>query len=127
MSVHIHLNHLYQILLNLVNNALHAMNDKGRLLLYWKYKSLSSVQATQLSVGSGSYLCIGIKDSGNGIDERTMRSIFDPFFSTRPPGEGTGLGLSISQKIVSEWGGAIDAESNIGEGSLFTIYLPVTT
>lgn len=123
--VHIRLNHLYQILINLVNNALHAMKDHGKLTLHWGHKDISEITAYELGLNTGTYLCIGIEDNGCGMDEKTMKSAFDPFFSTKSPGEGTGLGLSISYKIVKEWNGTIHVSSKVNAGSIFTIYLPV--
>ncbi len=123
--VKINQNSLYQILMNIVNNALHAMEDKGQLTLYWGYEQIDSSSALSLGLNEGAYLCIGIEDSGCGMDEKTIRSAFDPFFSTKPPGEGTGLGLSISYRIVKEWNGTIHIESTLNVGSIFTIYLPV--
>ncbi len=118
-------NHLHQILINLVNNALHAMDDKGRLTLHWHYEDVDPMKATEMGIGTGKYLCIGIEDNGHGMSEKNMESAFDPFFSTKPVGEGTGLGLSISYRIVKEWNGTIIASSNENEGALFMLYIPV--
>ena len=123
--INIRLNHLYQILINLVNNALHAMDESGQLTLLWDYEQLDSEAAIKLGLNSGTYLCIGIKDTGCGMDEKTMGSAFDPFFSTKPPNEGTGLGLSISYRIVKEWNGTITLYSEVNKGSTFKIYLPI--
>jgi len=123
--VEINVNSLHQILLNIVNNALHAMKDKGQLTLHWCYEEIDSDAAIEMSLTKGTYLCIGIEDTGGGMDEKILASAFDPFFSTKPPGEGTGLVLSISYKIVKEWNGTINAISKIDQGSTFTIYLPV--
>jgi signal transduction histidine kinase len=59
------------------------------------------------------------------MDEKTIRAAFDPFFSTKPPGEGTGLGLSISYRIIKEWNGTIHIASTLNSGSFFTLYIPV--
>ena len=124
--VNIRLNHLYQIIINLVNNALHAMEESGNLTLHWSYEEIDSGAASKMKVSKGTYLCIGVEDSGCGMDEKTMSSAFDPFYSTKPPGEGTGLGLSISYRIVKEWGGTLTVDSKINEGSIFKIFLPVS-
>lgn len=126
LTVNICLSHLYQILMNLVNNALYAMKDRGRLTLRWRYATLDPIAALELAVSNGPFLCIAIEDTGGGMDEKTMRSAFDPFFSTKPPGEGTGLGLSISNRIIKKWGGAIKVESKINAGTTFTLYVPIT-
>ena len=126
-SVEINVNGLHQILMNIVSNALHAMKDSGQLRLYWYLEKMDADTAIRMNLAEGSYLCIGIEDTGNGMDKKIMASAFDPFFSTKPPGEGTGLGLSISYKIVQEWSGTINAVSEIGKGSTFTVYLPVVS
>jgi len=123
--VTINQNQLYQILINLVSNAQYAMKDSGTLTLTWRCGRLDPVSALDLGLTGGSYLCIGVQDTGSGMDERTIRSCFDPFFSTKPPGEGTGIGLSISNRIVHEWKGSIAIDSEIGAGSTFSIYIPV--
>ena len=126
MFVQLRLNHLYQILINLVNNALYAMKDHGKIILHWNFESIDSAKSLALGLQKGAYLCIAIEDSGCGMDEKTMDSAFDPFYSTKPPGEGTGLGLSISYRIVKEWNGTIGIQSKMNVGSVFTIYLPLT-
>jgi PAS domain S-box-containing protein len=124
--VEINLNGLFQVLMNLVNNALHAMNDKGAITLHWLTKEIDAAAAHELGLKRGRYLCIGIEDSGCGMDAKTLRSALEPFFSTKPPGEGTGLGLSISSQIVGEWNGALVCKSILGIGSTFSIYLPLS-
>jgi two-component system NtrC family sensor kinase len=66
-----------------------------------------------------------IKDEGGGISKDNINHLFEPFFTTKNVGEGTGLGLSIAYGIVREHGGWIDVKSNVGEGSCFTIYIPL--
>ena len=122
--VSIRLNHLYQIMMNLANNAIYAMQEKGVLTLEVSYRAIGSAEAVTLGMKRGIYFCISLQDTGVGMDEKTMRSVFDPFFSTKPPGEGTGLGLSISQRLVKEWGGAISVESKANKGSKFLLYIP---
>ncbi len=68
---------------------------------------------------------ITVKDNGNGIPKNNVDKIFQPFFTTKPTGQGTGLGLSLSYDIVKAHGGEIKVESKEGEGSEFTIQLPV--
>jgi PAS domain S-box-containing protein len=123
--VYISLNHLYQIIINLVNNALYAMKGNGKLTLHWSFKNLDNLNALALGISSGAYLCIGIEDTGCGMDKKTLVSAFDPFYSTKPPGEGTGLGLSISYRIINDWFGIITAVSEKNKGSTFTMYIPV--
>ena len=64
-------------------------------------------------------------DTGSGIDPAIRGRIFDPFFTTKPVGQGTGLGLSISHQIVEDHGGRIEVESKVGEGTHFTVRLPL--
>jgi signal transduction histidine kinase len=68
---------------------------------------------------------VGISDNGPGIPKDIIPRIFDPFFTTKPVGSGTGLGLSISHGIITEHGGSITVESAEGEGTTFTIELPL--
>lgn len=72
----------------------------------------------------GPYVYLTISDTGSGIPPHVIERIFDPFFTTKEVGEGTGMGLAIVHGIVTGYGGAITAESTLGEGSRFTIYLP---
>lgn len=125
LYVEIRCSQLHQVLMNLVNNALHAMNDKGKLTLHWLYETIGSNKALGLGIKNGEYLCIGIEDNGCGMGKKTMASALDPFFSTKPPGEGTGLGLSISYKIIKELNGTITIESKEGKGTLFKVYIPI--
>ena len=73
----------------------------------------------------GDAVFIAVTDSGSGIDPAVRERIFDPFFTTKPLGQGTGLGLSISYGIVKDHGGEISVDSTPGNGSTFTVRLPV--
>ena len=75
-------------------------------------------------LGSSGVL-ISVKDNGNGIPQKVLDKIFQPFFTTKPTGQGTGLGLSLSYDIVKAHGGEIKVETKEGEGSEFIILLPV--
>jgi CheY-like chemotaxis protein len=74
----------------------------------------------------GNYVKISITDTGTGMDKKTLKRIFDPFFTTKKPGQGIGLGLSSAYGIVKNHGGYIMAQSQLGQGSTFTIYLPAS-
>lgn len=100
-----------QVIVNLITNAVQAMADGG------------TVRIT-LGEAEGA-VAVAVQDTGVGIPEEYLPRIFDPFFTTKPEGEGTGLGLSVSFGIVSHHGGRIKAESRVGEGTTFTILLPV--
>jgi PAS domain S-box-containing protein len=102
---------LQQVFINIILNALDAMPQGGTLSIRLEEKNRQAV--------------IGIKDTGTGIKPQHLPHIFDPFFTTKGLGKGTGLGLSISYAIVKEHGGQIQVESEVGQGTCFTIYLPL--
>ncbi|MEM6708893.1 MAG: ATP-binding protein [Pseudomonadota bacterium] len=99
-----------QIFINLITNAVQAMDGKGEL-------SLSTRDA-------GDWVEIVIEDSGCGIAADDLERIMDPFFTTKPVGQGTGLGLSIVNKIVHDHGGQILVDSQVGQGTRFTLGFP---
>jgi len=99
-----------QVFLNIINNALAAVEDEGEIVI-------TSWEEDADTVG------VSIQDNGSGMSEATLKSIFDPFFSTKQE-KGTGLGLAITYGIVKKMDGEIKVESKQGEGSIFTVYLP---
>jgi signal transduction histidine kinase len=99
-----------QVVLNLSVNAIDACAEGGKVIV--RTCAAGGVE-------------IHVIDNGSGIDPAICDKIFDPFFTTKPPGQGTGLGLSISHAIVDEAGGQIDVESAPGQGSHFTVRLPL--
>jgi two-component system NtrC family sensor kinase len=105
-------NQIRQVFMNLFINAGHAMPHGGELEI-----------STYRSAG-GKHICAGLKDNGVGIPEENLNRIFDPFYTTKP--EGTGLGLSISYGIIENNGGKIEVKSRAGEGTTFTVMLPVS-
>ncbi|HKJ26359.1 MAG TPA: ATP-binding protein, partial [Anaerolineales bacterium] len=108
-------NQMQQVLLNLIHNAIQAMPLGGELMVRSYMEMREDLQ----------WLGILVKDSGMGIEEEDLSKIFEPFFTTKPTGEGTGLGLSVSYSIVSEHGGYIEVDSEVGTGSEFIIWLPI--
>jgi two-component system, NtrC family, sensor kinase len=102
-----------QVLINLLMNARHAVGEKG------------TIKVSTASQPAEGKLEIQVADNGYGIEEKHLKHIFDPFFTTKPTGEGTGLGLSVSYGIVKKHGGEIRVKSKSGEGSTFTVVLPV--
>lgn len=100
-----------QVFLNIIVNAAQAIPGKGRINI-------------RTYVENG-HLMVETADTGAGIPEDVVKRIFDPFFTTKPVGKGTGLGLSIAWGIVTEHGGYIDVKSKVGEGTTFTVMLPV--
>jgi PAS domain S-box-containing protein len=104
-----------QVFMNLLMNAKHAIGEKGTLTI-----------STDFNPVEGQVI-VRVADTGHGIEERNLARIFDPFFTTKPTGEGTGLGLSVSYGIIKNHGGDILVESKVGQGSIFTIVLPLIT
>jgi PAS domain S-box-containing protein len=102
---------LQQVFLNIILNAIDAMPEGGKLKIRL---SQSDDQAV-----------IKIEDTGTGIKDQHLPHIFDPFFTTKGIGKGTGLGLSISYAIIKEHEGNLTVESQVGKGSLFTLYIPM--
>jgi len=108
---------IHQVLVNLCTNASQAMGPEGGTLTI-------RLDALDLDDPPGRYARLVISDTGCGMDEETLGRIFDPYFTTKKPGEGTGLGLATVHSIVSDHGGRILVESTPQEGSTFTILLP---
>jgi signal transduction histidine kinase len=111
-----------RVFLNLFNNAFYAVNEQ-------KNRNPDSYKPT-VSVATKKFddkIQIVVKDNGNGIPQKIVDKIFQPFFTTKPTGEGTGLGLSLAYDIVKAHGGELKVESKEGEGSEFIIQLPIKT
>jgi signal transduction histidine kinase len=107
-------NQLKQVFLNLIHNALHAMPAGGRLVIR---TSLKGREGRQWAV-------VEIADNGTGIPQRDVERIFEPFYTTRTDQGGTGLGLTVSYGIVADHGGTIEVQSEPGQGSVFSVWLP---
>jgi PAS domain S-box-containing protein len=115
-----------QVIMNLVVNARDAMPMGGTVSIATSNGSIeaATAEASQLQLPAGRYVLITVSDSGSGMDEATQRHMFEPFFTTKEKGKGTGLGLSTSYGIIRQSGGAIRVASEVGRGSVFTVYLP---
>ena len=113
-----------QVLLNLAINACDAMGVRGTLTITAEAIELSDGDAGRHRVRAGTYARIAVSDTGTGMDEVTKRSVFEPFFTTKEVGRGTGLGLAVAHGIVTQHGGQIEVESELGKGSTFTVLLP---
>jgi two-component system NtrC family sensor kinase len=108
-------NQMKQVFLNLIHNALQAMPTGGNLHINTGTRFKDDRES----------VIVSIKDSGIGIDPKDIDRIFEPFFTTRGSRGGTGLGLSVTYGIVTDHGGTIEVESQPGEGSIFTVWLPI--
>lgn len=116
-----------QALLNLCTNAFLAVgHNKGTVTLDLSTGTLVSPHSERLGVAPGSYATMVVSDTGNGMSADTLARIFEPFFTTRQVGQGTGLGLSVVHGIMQTHLGAVDVQSAIGQGSVFTLYFPTT-
>jgi len=119
---------VHQIVMNLCTNAAQAMDEEGGVLSV----GLTDVQLdagftkTYEDLKPGDYLKLSVSDTGAGMPPDVMKAIFEPYFTTKMPGEGTGMGLATVYGIVKNFGGKIMVESEVEKGSTFTVYLPIT-
>ena len=127
---------LLQVLLNLTINALQCSPKPHRVEVSAKLLGLDAPR-TFLQAATGARLfraptfdvkaplvALSVEDNGPGMPESLLERIFEPYFTTKPPGQGTGLGLSIVQRLVTHAHGAVHVYSHLGEGTIFTVYLP---
>ena len=118
---------LEQVVLNLALNSRDAMPRGGTLTIETENVSLSvNNTRTDPAIGPGLYVMLRVLDTGTGMDPETLSHIFEPFYTTKAPGQGTGLGLATVYGIVRQSNGAIAASSSPDRGTCFTIYFPVT-
>ena len=117
---------IHQVVVNLCTNAVHAMKDQGGIL------SLTSDELVitdpkafgNPELRAGRYARLIVGDTGHGMDAETVRHIFEPFYTTKGPGEGTGLGLAVVHGIVQDHRGSVVVSSRLNEGTLITVYFP---
>jgi len=109
-----------RVILNLLNNAFYAVSEK-RNLTPEGYEPTVSISTHKV----GDQVEIKVRDNGNGIPQNVLDKIFQPFFTTKPTGQGTGLGLSLAYDIVKRHGGELKVQTIEGEGSAFSICLPI--
>ena len=121
-------NQIEQVVMNLAVNAQDAMPGGGTLTIATRVCDLEgSPVICDEPVVPGPYVELTVRDTGTGIDAETLGHIFEPFFTTKGLGRGTGLGLSTVQGIAIQSGGHVAVETEMGKGSSFRLYLPVST
>ncbi len=118
-------NAMTQILLNLINNAMYAMENKGKITLNIQKEDVGAGQAEALGVEPGLFLNLQIGDTGCGMSPQVVSEVFEPFYTTKTVGEGTGLGLSVVYGLIKGWDGGIMIDSTEDEGTTINMYFPV--
>jgi PAS domain S-box-containing protein len=119
---------LEQILINLATNARDAMPNGGVLEIAVTRPVLDEVYLASLgaTVGPGQYVCVSVRDTGMGMDERTRQRMFEPFFTTKPPHQGTGLGMAMVYGLIKQHRGLLNVYSEPGKGTSIRVYLPAS-
>ena len=116
---------LYQIIVNLCLNAGDAMREGGGVLTVGLAPTdVEPPVAGRLGVAEGGYVRLSVRDSGTGMPPHVLARIFEPFYTTKSPGEGTGIGLSVVEAIARTYGGCVTVSSRPGEGTTFEVLLP---
>ena len=116
---------IHQVVMNLCTNAMQAMPHGGVLAVSLALRQQAVTLALSTGeIAAGGYVCLTVRDEGQGIEPGVVHRIFDPFFTTKGVGAGTGLGLSLVHGIVTDLGGGIDVSSLPGMGTTFAVWLP---
>ena len=118
---------IHQVILNLITNASHAIGTRpGQIEITLAQVLVDAPWASRApDLQPGPYARLTLCDTGEGMEEATLRRIFDPFFTTKAPGQGTGLGLGVALGIVQEHDGAIHVHSQPGVGTTFEVFFPI--
>lgn len=118
---------IQQVIMNLCVNAVHAMPDGGTLTVSTSVVDLTERRLIPYpKMKPGRYVCLKVEDTGIGMSKEVMEHIFEPFFTTKGAGVGTGLGLSTVYGIVKNHDGFIEVSSQVGKGSIFEVFIPVS-
>lgn len=116
---------LEQVIMNLIVNARDAMPKGGKLIVKTEKVTISDKKTNNIPYShAGDFICLSVEDTGIGMSKKTILNIFDPFYTTKKT--GTGLGLSVVYGIVEKLNGWLNVESELGKGTIFRIYLPVS-
>jgi PAS domain S-box-containing protein len=126
-QVKVDVQQIEQVLMNLAVNAQDAMPTGGRMQIDTRTTAASVQVLPNAGPASGTYAVLSVTDDGTGMDAETQARLFEPFFTTKETGRGTGLGLATTYGIVKQHGGWIEASSELGRGSRFEVYLPLTS
>jgi signal transduction histidine kinase/CheY-like chemotaxis protein len=118
---------IHQVLMNLCTNAAYSMENQGGILsVELQDVSINPENVHQnMDLKVGSYVELKVSDTGSGIPPEIIDSIFEPYFTTKGPGEGTGMGLALVHGIAESYGGKITVDSQINKGTSFILYLPI--
>lgn len=116
---------IHKVIMNLCTNSIQAMEDKGgTLAIELKETEVDQASAITDNINPGRYLMLSVSDTGQGIPEKIMERIFDPYFTTKGNGEGTGLGLSVVYGVINNYKGAVKVKSIPDIKTTFEILLP---
>jgi signal transduction histidine kinase/ActR/RegA family two-component response regulator len=116
---------IYQVLINLCSNAVHAMPGGGLLSIRLETREVLEPQTPAVGrLQKGHYVSVSVIDSGIGLADEQIMSIFEPFYTTRRTSHGTGIGLTVVRNIISRMNGALTVESRLGSGTCMTVYWP---
>ncbi len=125
-TVYANATQIHQVLMNLGTNAAHAMREQGGIIeVDLRDVDLDSHDVLLMpDLKPGPHVRLSVRDTGHGIPAAVLERVFDPYFTTKAPGEGTGLGLAVVQGIVKSQSGSVSVYSEVGRGTVFHVFLP---